>query len=203
MTKGVKNAPKRRKPKPLVEKIDDAEAGRGAVAQGHREEGDQGRRRQKTPEPASRLAQARSDRREAQEAGRSRRQAKAEPKPLPPKKPEQASSRNSTPTRSRRCSTSAIRSATPRPARSSIRRRRSAPRRGSAAQLSQSEIDALRARLMALWNPPVGAQDADNSRSCIRIRFKRDGTLARPAGSDQRQRRAVSTRCATAPCARC
>src|SRR6476620_10562490 len=28
---------------------------------------------------------------------------------------------------------------------------------GMAAQLSQSEIDALRARLMALWSPPVGA----------------------------------------------
>ena len=30
---------------------------------------------------------------------------------------------------------------------------------GTAARLSQSEIDALRARLMALWNPPVGVQD--------------------------------------------
>ena len=27
---------------------------------------------------------------------------------------------------------------------------------GMAARLSQSEIDALRARLMALWSPPVG-----------------------------------------------
>jgi len=49
---------------------------------------------------------------------------------------------------------------------------------GSAAQLSQSEIDALRARLMALWNPPVGMQEADQSQVTIRIRFKRDGTLA-------------------------
>jgi outer membrane biosynthesis protein TonB len=49
---------------------------------------------------------------------------------------------------------------------------------GTAAQLSQSEIDALRAKLMALWNPPVGMQEANNTQVTIRIRFKRDGTLA-------------------------
>ena len=49
---------------------------------------------------------------------------------------------------------------------------------GAAAQLSQSELEALRARLYALWNPPVGAQDANNFQIVIRIRFKRDGTLA-------------------------
>jgi len=47
---------------------------------------------------------------------------------------------------------------------------------GSAAKLSQSEIDALRARLMALWSPPIGVRDAD-AQITIRIRFKRDGTL--------------------------
>ncbi len=49
---------------------------------------------------------------------------------------------------------------------------------GGAAQLSQSEIDALKARLYALWSPPVGARDAGNVQIEIRIRFKRDGTLA-------------------------
>ena len=49
---------------------------------------------------------------------------------------------------------------------------------GAAAQLSQSEIDALRARLYALWSPPAGAQDASTVQIMIRIRFKRDGTLA-------------------------
>ena len=48
---------------------------------------------------------------------------------------------------------------------------------GGAAQLSQSEIDALKARLYALWSPPVGARDASNVQIEIRIRFKRDGTL--------------------------
>ncbi len=49
---------------------------------------------------------------------------------------------------------------------------------GLAAQLSQSEKEALRARLMALWNPPVGAQDANAVKIVILIKFKRDGTLA-------------------------
>ncbi len=48
---------------------------------------------------------------------------------------------------------------------------------GLSARLSQSELDALRARLMALWNPPVGAQDASHVQITIRISLKRDGTL--------------------------
>lgn len=47
-----------------------------------------------------------------------------------------------------------------------------------AAQLSQSEIDALRARLIALWNPPVGMRDGERLQITIRIRFRQDGTLA-------------------------
>jgi colicin import membrane protein len=49
---------------------------------------------------------------------------------------------------------------------------------GNDKRLSQSELDALRARLMALWNPPIGAQDVERLQITIRIRFKRDGTLA-------------------------
>ena len=49
---------------------------------------------------------------------------------------------------------------------------------GASATLSQSEIDALKARLYALWSPPAGAQDASQVQIMIRIRFKRDGTLA-------------------------
>jgi outer membrane biosynthesis protein TonB len=49
---------------------------------------------------------------------------------------------------------------------------------GNDKRLSQSELDALRARLMALWSPPIGAQDAERLQITIRIKFKRDGTLA-------------------------
>jgi colicin import membrane protein len=50
----------------------------------------------------------------------------------------------------------------------------------NAARLSQSEIDALRARLAQLWNPPVGARSPDELVVLIRVQFTRDGRLARP-----------------------
>lgn len=49
---------------------------------------------------------------------------------------------------------------------------------GNAANLSQSELDALRRRLMGLWNPPVGMRDAKDLQITIRIKLNRDGTLA-------------------------
>ncbi len=52
--------------------------------------------------------------------------------------------------------------------------------KGTAAQLSQSELDALRARLAQLWNPPVGAQNPEEIIVTIRIRLNPDGTLAEP-----------------------
>jgi len=51
---------------------------------------------------------------------------------------------------------------------------------GNASQLSQSELDALRARLMALWNPPVGIKDPANYVIRIRVRLGRDGRLSAP-----------------------
>jgi colicin import membrane protein len=51
---------------------------------------------------------------------------------------------------------------------------------GAAAQLSQSEIDALRARLAQLWNPPAGATNPDELVVTIRMKLKPDGTLAGP-----------------------
>lgn len=51
---------------------------------------------------------------------------------------------------------------------------------GNAAKLSQSELDALRARLMALWNPPDPGRDAERLRITIRITFTRGGMLAAP-----------------------
>ena len=49
---------------------------------------------------------------------------------------------------------------------------------GSAPKLSQSELDAMRARLMQLWNPPVGVRNPEELIVKIRIQLKRDGTLA-------------------------
>ena len=47
----------------------------------------------------------------------------------------------------------------------------------TAAQLSQSEIDALRARLRQCWNPPVGVVDAANQSVVFRVLFKRNGSI--------------------------
>lgn len=51
---------------------------------------------------------------------------------------------------------------------------------GTAATLSQTEIDALRARLMQLWNPPAGAANPQELIVTVRIRLNVDGTLAGP-----------------------
>jgi colicin import membrane protein len=51
---------------------------------------------------------------------------------------------------------------------------------GTAAALSQNEIDALRAQIERCWNPPVGAADAKNLATMVRIELNLDGTLASP-----------------------
>jgi colicin import membrane protein len=51
---------------------------------------------------------------------------------------------------------------------------------GNAARLSQSEIDALRARLMSLWNPPVGIQNPEEFVIRIRVQLGKDGKLTAP-----------------------
>jgi colicin import membrane protein len=49
---------------------------------------------------------------------------------------------------------------------------------GTAAQLSQTEIDALRRRLAQCWSPPVGAADGGRIQVVLRVQFKPDGSLA-------------------------
>jgi hypothetical protein len=49
---------------------------------------------------------------------------------------------------------------------------------GRAQQLSQNEIDALRARLRECWNLPVGAADAKDLNIEVRILLKQDGSLS-------------------------
>jgi colicin import membrane protein len=51
---------------------------------------------------------------------------------------------------------------------------------GLAAQLSQSELDALRARLAQLWSPPAGAKNPEELVVLIRMQLNRDGSLAGP-----------------------
>jgi TolA protein len=50
---------------------------------------------------------------------------------------------------------------------------------GAAAQLSQSEIDALRARISQCWSPPPGVQANSRIYVVLRVLFKPDGAMAR------------------------
>jgi outer membrane biosynthesis protein TonB len=50
---------------------------------------------------------------------------------------------------------------------------------GQAAQLSQSEIDALRARISQCWNPPAGVDINSKIYVVLRVLFRPDGSLAR------------------------
>ncbi len=52
--------------------------------------------------------------------------------------------------------------------------------RGSAEQISMSEVDALRRKLMQLWNPPAGATNPQELIVSVRLQLNRDGTLASP-----------------------
>jgi colicin import membrane protein len=52
--------------------------------------------------------------------------------------------------------------------------------RGSAATLSQSELDAMRARLASLWNVQPGVEHPEELFVTIRIRLNPDRRLAAP-----------------------
>jgi outer membrane biosynthesis protein TonB len=49
--------------------------------------------------------------------------------------------------------------------------------RGAAEQLSMSELDAIKRKLMALWNPPIGVENPEELIVTVRFKLKRDGTL--------------------------
>ncbi len=178
MTKGVKDAPKVEAPKPLVEKkaeeppkpIEEAKpkVTEKKELQAAKEATPQPEPQPPKPDPiAEKLKQPDEP-----------KQTKTEPQPLPPKKPPQKPQPKFDADKiaalldkrdpQRNAATGVEANATPSLGTAS----------GAAAQLSQSEIDALRARLMALWNPPVGMQDASQTQVTIRIRFRKDGTLA-------------------------
>src|SRR6202040_4383464 len=48
---------------------------------------------------------------------------------------------------------------------------------GQATQLSQSELDALRARLRELWNPPLAPSDPEEVVVVVEVKFRPDGTV--------------------------
>jgi len=178
MTKGVKDAPKVETPKPLVEKKSEEppkpiEEAKPKVTE--KKELQAAKEPTPPPEPPPPKADPIAEKLKQPDEPK---QTKTEQQPLPPKKPPQKPQPKFEPDKiaalldkrdpQRNAATGAETNATPSLGTAA----------GTAAQLSQSEIDALRARLMALWNPPVGMQDASQTQVTIRIRFRKDGTLA-------------------------
>lgn len=178
MTKGVKDAPKVETPKPLVEKKTEEppkpiEEAKPKVTE--KKELQAAKEPTPPPEPPPPKADPIAEKLKQPDEPK---QTKAEQQPLPPKKPPQKPQPKFEPDKiaalldkrdpQRNAATGVETNATPSLGTAA----------GTAAQLSQSEIDALRARLMALWNPPVGMQDASQTQVTIRIRFRKDGTLA-------------------------
>jgi hypothetical protein len=51
---------------------------------------------------------------------------------------------------------------------------------GTAAQLSQDEISALKARISSCWSPPVGVDSTSKVKASIAVVLKPDGSLAQP-----------------------
>lgn len=51
---------------------------------------------------------------------------------------------------------------------------------GAAAQLSQDEISALRARISSCWSPPAGIDSNSKIKASLAVFLRPDGSLARP-----------------------
>lgn len=197
MTKGIKEAPKAEKPKPLVEKKADevkpvedvkpkitekkeiqpaAEKPPEPPPQPEKQVEKKEAKPQKPPEAP---AQAKADP-IADQIKKEEKQAKNEPKPLPPRKPPQKQEPKFDPNKI----AALLDKREPQRHAAAGSDVNTAPTLGAAlgnaAQLSQSELDALRARLMALWNPPVGIQNPEDYVIRIRIRLGKDGRLSAP-----------------------
>jgi outer membrane biosynthesis protein TonB len=175
LTKGVKEAPKKEEPKPLVQKIDtpkpnDEPAPKLTDKQEIKQQKEQQQPPPPKPDPIADKLKKPDD--------KSQQVARNEPlppkRPPPPPKPQPKFDADKI--------AALLDKRDPQSHAATGAQLNSAPSMGTAsgdaARLSQSELDALRRRLMALWNPPVGMADASQTQVTIRIRFKRDGTLA-------------------------
>ena len=176
ITQGVKKAPKLEIPKPLVEKVADAKPVDDPKPKIAEKKPEVKPTAEKTPDPTPMpkpdpIAEKLKKQDEHKEA-------KEQQKPLPPKKPvhqqpkfdaDKIAALLDKRDPQRNAATGAMLSA---PSLGTAL--------GNASKLSQSELDALRARLMSLWNPPVGIQNPEEFVIRVRIQLGRDGRLSAP-----------------------
>jgi outer membrane biosynthesis protein TonB len=210
MTEGVRNAPKQQEPKPLVEKqgekrpvLEQSEkltekqeivtpkeappvppTPEPKKAEPKPEPAPKPEKaEQKNPQPkADPIAEAlkKEEKKKPDEKPAETKTAEAKPVPLPQKKPPKPQPPKFDPAQvaalldkrdpQRRAATG-----------DTINRTASLGAPGAnAPELSQSELDALRARLIQLWNPPIGIRNAADMVIRVRVLLRPDGTLAGP-----------------------
>jgi len=198
ITKGVKDAPKPvDKPKPLVEKIANEakpveEAKPKVVDKKPEVQATQQKQAPPPPEPERKPVEKKETKAaeqppapvakdKADPIAEQLKQAKAEPMPLPPKKPPLP--QKTEPKFDANKIAALLDQRDPRRAAatgSQISDDATLGRvNGAAAQLSQSEIDAFRRRITDCWSPPVGLDSAQELVVVFRVQFNENGSVAR------------------------
>jgi outer membrane biosynthesis protein TonB len=189
MTNGAKNAPQAEKPKPVAEKVAEAKPVDDPVAKLANKEIKAATDvppvpEPKPPEPKVKRPQPPTPADPIAEALKKDDEKKPEPKkpdvkpPTPPKKPAQQEA----PAFDPRKVEALLDKRTPQRVASAGNEVNNTATlglpNGSAGQLSQTELMAMRARLQDLWNPPTGSKDPQELTLEIEIQLKPDGTLA-------------------------
>jgi outer membrane biosynthesis protein TonB len=192
LTKGVKNAEKKAEPKPLVEKIDAPKPVEDSTAKiSEKKEIKEAKAAVEPPPPPMpepKPAEAKSEKKEppktdpiaeALKKDQAKRKAEEKKKKAEKRKREQQQLKFDPnkiaallDKREARREAAAGEALVPVPGLGTPR--------GSAPQLSQSEIDALRGRLMQLWNVPAGVQNPEELKVTVLIRIGRDRRLSGP-----------------------
>lgn len=178
LTKGIKDAPKPvEQPKPLVEKKDEPkpqiEDFKAAITEKKPDV-------KPTVQKQEQQAQTKPDP-IADKIAKSEKQVdKEEPKPLPPKKPPLPKQ----PKFDADKIAALLDQRAPQRAAITGNEVNTIPSMGTAlgnaSQLSQSELDALRSRLMGLWNPPVGIKNPEAYVIRVRIQLNKNRGLSAP-----------------------
>ena len=186
LTKGVKNAPKADEtPKPLVEKIDTPKPVADSTAKPADKPEIKTSSAEPPPPPEPKPAEAKPDKKtppkvdaiaEALKKEEAKKQAEAKAKAAKPTPPQPKFDANQI--------AALLDKRNPQRTAAAGSELNSTPSlgvpTGSAPKLSQSELDAMRARLMNLWNPPAGVANPEEMIVKVRIHLGRDGKLASP-----------------------
>jgi colicin import membrane protein len=181
LTKGAKDAPKKEEPKPLVEKKQEEVKKPEETKPKVTEKKEVAAAKEEAPPPPQETKpDPIAEKIEKQEPPKPQQQAAKPPERLPPKRPpvpkqpkfdaDKIAALLDKREAQRNAATGADLNSAPSLGAS----------QGNAKRLSASELEALRARLMALWNPPVGIQNPEQFIIRVRMQLKPDGRLAGP-----------------------